>query len=370
MAIVIESYTEDLTPAVKAFNCRLAAGGVAREFRFPETSVPEWLPRRNGERIYQEYFVAVNGDRVHGGFILKSQDFVVDGRLLSLAHYRLPVSEGIIDRAYASVGVHMLRGALKMRPMLFALGMGGLDRPLPQMLGAAGWSLREVPFFFRVNHPSRFFRQVAALRQSPARRLMADLAAISGIGWLGIKTAHLVRTRSTRSPTSVEAVEHFGPWADQLWQQCHGQYGVIARRDRSTLNPLYSSDERFIRLKITRGREPVGWVVVLDTQMQKNKYFGDLRVGTIVDGLAQPQDAPAVVQAATEALSDRGVDVIVSNQAHRAWGDALKTAGFFEARSNFIFAASPQLSELIGPLEAVPDRMFLNRGDGDGPVNL
>jgi len=370
MAIVIKAFTEDLAPAVQAFNRRLTAGGLRPEFRFPESSVPGWLPKLNGQRIYQDYYVAVNSESVHGGFILKSQDFCLKGEVRAVGHYRLPVSEGTVNRAYAGVGVNMLRAALKTQPLLFSLGMGGFDQPLPQMLRAAGWTLWPVPFFFRVNHPVRFLRQIAPLRKSLGLRLLSDLAAFTGTGWLGIKTVHFIRTRPAESGASVEQVDHFGPWADALWERCRGRYLMIGSRDSATLNALYPDGKNFICLRITRGPDLLGWAVVLDTQMRNNKYFGNLRVGTIADGLAVPEHAPAVVQAATNILRDREVDLIVSNQSHQTWRNAVNSAGFLEARSNFIFAASRQLSELLSPLETAQNQIFLNRGDGDGPVNL
>src|ERR1700746_3299280 len=165
MAIAIQPYTEDRIPAVKAFNQRLAAGGIALEFHFPESSVPHWLPKLNGRRIFQEYFLALDGEAARGASTLKHQNFSLSGETIPIAYYHLPVSEGIVNKAYASVGVQMLRSALKMQPMLFALGMGGFDRPLPSMLKALGWSLSAVPFYFRVNHAAPFFREIAPLRQ-------------------------------------------------------------------------------------------------------------------------------------------------------------------------------------------------------------
>jgi len=64
------------------------------------------------------------------------------------------------------------------------------------------------------------------------------------------------------------------------------------------------------------------------------------------------------------------VDLVLSNQSHAAWRDALKSSGFLGAPSNFIFGASKSVAELLAPFDANRDRIFLNRGDGDGPVNL
>src|SRR5581483_1083737 len=326
------------------------------------------LPKLPGRRLYQEYFLAVEGEAVRGGYIVKYQDFWINGENRPLAFYRLPLSEGIVNRAYTSVGVVMLRSALARQPVMFALGMGGMHNPLPQMLTALRWALREVPFYFRVHHPGRFLRNIAPLRRDAARRLLASLAALSGTGWLGIKAAQRLRTRAI-SGLQVERIESFGSWADELWQRCARNYFASAVRDSATLNLLYG-EEKYLCVRVSRASQLLGWAVVLDTQMRQNKYFGDLRLGSIADCLAAPADALAVIQGATEFLDQRGVDLIISNQAHHAWSSALRSSGYFTGPSNFIFAASQGLAKVLSPLEQNFSQLHLNRGDGDGPINL
>lgn len=370
MAIAIQPYTEDRIPAVKAFNQRLAAGGVAPEFQFPESHVPFWLPPLDRRRLYQKYYVALEDNTVRGAFILKYQDFVVSGASEPIVYYHLPVSEGIVNKSYASVGVLMLRSAMKMRPMLFALGMGGFDRPLPTMLKAMGWSLRAVPFYFRVNHPTRFLTEIAPLRQSFGRRTLANLAAYSGAGYLAIKTAQLLRTKRRDRALRSEIVRTFGPWADELWKHNASRYPLIADRSSAALNVLYPPDKNFICLQTTREDENLGWVVVLDTQMRNNKYFGNLRVGTIADAFGAPENAAAVIHIATQILEERGVDLTIANHSNSAWGMAFQSNGYFEGPSNFIFAASKPLAEKLAPIGTNQPNIYFMRGDGDGPVNL
>lgn len=370
MAIAIRPYTEDRIPAVKAFNQRLAAGGIAPEFHFPESNVPYWLPKREGRSIYQEYYLALEGDDVRGAFILKFQDFLLESETVPIVYYHLPVSEGIVNKTYASVGVTMLRSALKMQPRLFALGMGGFDRPLPTMLKAMGWNLSAVPFFFFVNHPARFLRQIAPLRQSPMRRFLSGLAAATGTGWVGIKTLHRLRRKKTISHLETEPIESFDLWADDLWEQFAFRYAMIADRKCETLKVLYPNGKNFLRLKVQRGGETLGWAVLLDTHMQNNRYFGNLRVGTIADAFSAPENAAAVVQEATRFLRQRGVDLVIANHSHRAWGNAFQDCGYLRGPSNFIFAAAKLLAEKLTPFESKQHNVYFMRGDGDGPVNL
>lgn len=369
MAIAVHPYTEDKIPAVKAFNQRLSAGGIAPEFLFPESHVPYWLPKINGRRIYQEYYLALDGDFVRGGFILKYQDFSVLGTVMPVVYYHLPVSEGIVNKSFASVGVLMLRSALKMQPTLFALGMGGFDRPLPTMLKAIGWSLHAVPFYFKVHHPNAFLREIGPIRQSTQRRALAKIAAATGLGHLGIRGLHRLRTKSAGSAVA-EPVTTFESWASDLWAQNARDYALIADRSVDVLNALYTVNKNFLRLRVKEGSELTGWAVALDTQMRNNKYFGNLRVGTIADGFAVPKNAAGVISAVTKALEAGGVDLIIANHSSAVWGDGFRANGYLQAPSNFIFAASKALSEKLAPFEKHKDQIYFMRGDGDGPVNL
>lgn len=362
-------------PAVQAFNRRLAAGG--SDFEFPEHPLTPWLPKLPGREIFQDLYLAVEGENVRGGFILKRQEFSIYGEKHRIAHLKLPISEGIVDKAYASVGLTLLRSALKEEPRLFCLGMGGTDKPLARMLKTLGWTLFEIPFTYDVQHAYRFLRNIQVFRNGVFRRTVRDVAAASGAGWLGIRTlqtASWMKGARFAAPkdASVEImVEEFGDWADTLWERCAPLYSFAAVRDRKALNLLYPADDtRFLRLAWNRGGEKIGWSILLDTPFESHKQFGAMRVGSLVDGLALPGDIASVVSGSVQFLRERWVDILVSNQSHQGWHDALKHAGFLSGPSNFILALSPALVALLAPLERSRPTFHINRGDGDGPINL
>ena len=347
MAIEIVPYLQVHEAAVRRLNQRLLAGGVDPEMQFPETCAPGWLPG-------MELRVAVEGDEVRGGYILRHQQFSFAGEMRSAAHCRLPLSEGQVNRAYAALALRLVRDALSHEPRLYALGMGGWDKPLPQMLKRLGWRMPEVPFYFKVPHPARFLRQIRALRSSRVRRLVCNAAALTGVGWLALWVAGLARRVNAAPPQDIAA-----GWIDAVWKACRADYALMAARDGAAFDALYPpSDARFIRI-----RAAGGWAVLLDTAMHDHKQFGDLRVGTIVDCLAPLQGAPAVIATAARVLEDRGVDLIISNQLHHSWCAALEQAGFRKGPSNFLLALSPA----FGPVQG---EIYINRGDGDGPIHL
>ena len=355
----IQPFSADLTPAVTAFNARLLKGGADPELVFPETAVPE--------TSREERFLMLDDGSVRGAYILRHQDFWLGTEVISVAHLRLPLSEGIVDRKFAGVGMQLVRHALRQQPLLYALGMGGRQRALPKLLGALHWRVWDVPFYFLVNHPARFLRGIRALRSSAWRRLMLDFAAFSGIGWAATRMWDMARRISPPDTGNADAVTGFSPWADETWENCKQFYSAMALRDSFTLNTLYPHDSgRFHSRMVRRRGEIAGWFVAIDTVMEEHKQFGNLRVGTIVDGLARPEDAAVIIDAATGFLRARGVDLVISNQMHPAWSAGLRGAGFIGAPSNFTLAVSPDLAARCGDGRGI----HVNRGDGDGPIHL
>jgi hypothetical protein len=362
------AFTADLIAGVKSFNQRLITNGV--KYQFPEDPTPHWLPRKDGRHLYQEYFLAVDGDaNVRGGYILKRQDVSIHGVVNGAAFYHLPLSEGLIDRRYAALGIRLLTDALKRQPLLYVLGIGSRQEPLARMLEALTWQLHTVPLFVRVLNGSRTAKELAYLRSSRIRRTALDLAAISGAAFVGAK---LLSRRAERLEGGVSwtVQPEFGEPADVIWTACQSRYPVIAVRDRATLDVLYPAlNPRFIRVMVEQHGRPIGWATLLATPMQDHKYFGNLRVGTIVDCLAAPEHAQSVITAATHCLQDAAVDLIVSNQSSTAWTRGLARAGFLSAPSTFLFGASKPFAALSGSHVTLGDH-HLNRGDGDGPINL
>jgi hypothetical protein len=368
MAIVIQPYREEHQPAVQEFNRRLKSGGAEPDLVFFPFAQPRWLPHAEGAKLYQEYFVALENGVVRGGYALKQQHFFfADGITRNVTYYHHPLSEGIVNNSYAPVGGMLLKDAMNRFPLLYCLGMGGYDRPLPRMLVSMGWTHFLVPFYFKIVRARRFFKEMQALRTSPSRKFLLNLAAFTGAGWAAVNTIQgLRRLRAPRlARFTVEQVEEFSDWVDPLWERAKDHYAMTAVRDCHTLCTLYpASDTHFTRLRVRRSGQDIGWAVI--GERRKDEKYGAMRVGSIVDCFASPDDALPVVQGAAAALVDSGVDLIVSNQSHFLWAQALGHAGFLTSPSNFIFAAGKNLNALLQPFAKNQSRMHFTRGDGDG----
>jgi len=369
----VESFATRHVPALRAFNERLAAGGA--DWRFPEEPTPEWLPRVAGSEVFQELFVLVEGDEVRGAYVLKRQPVALRGEVRQIGNLYMPLSEGTINRAYSLVGARLFSDAMQREPLLFALGMGGGNTQVTGLVRALGWPVYPVPFFFKVVNANRFLRQIRYLRTSRLRSRLLDLAAFSGIGWAVAAAAGTVLTRRPRGVGDLRAeeVERFGEWTDDLWHSCAGAYSFAAVRTAEVLNRVHPPHRKGLsRLKVTRAGRAIGFAVLQDEQSLASETLGQMRVGTVVDVLAKPEDAEAVMWLAAQTLEKRRVDLLISNQSHPAWGSALRRAGFIEGPTNCVFAASRQLADLIKAVDPQGRELHLNRGDGDWPwgINL
>jgi len=370
MPLTIVPYRSEHEPAVAAFNTLARTHDAP--FELSKTAQATWLPKRDGVSQYREYFLAFDGAEVRGGFTLRRQQFWLNGRELAAANYQGPLSAGIWDRRYMMAGVQMLRAALRDQPLLYALGMGSAAQPLPKLLVSAGWALTPIPFFFKIFRAGNFLRNIAPLRRSKGRALAADLGAMTGLGALGVHSAQALRTKA-RLPAgaTAEAVPQFGAWADTVWQAAREQYLFAAVRNTANQNGLYGDhNAKNIVLRCQCDGVDIGWAVVRSTPMTGDKYFGNMRLGSIIDCLALPGHEATVVLLACRHLRQLGSDLAVSNQSHRLWTEAFARSGFFSAKSNYLFACSPQLAGELGPIEAARPRIHFLRADGDGPIHL
>ncbi len=370
MKIKIQLYKEKDIPEVKNFNERLKSRNI--NTKFPESNIPDWLPKDQSLSIYQEYFLAFIDEVVRGGYILKHQEFFINGKVISIADYQLPLSEGIVNSKYSYLGINLTLDALKRSPRLFAMGMGGMSEKLPKLLKAMKWDISQIPFHFMILNPNNFLKNITYLRSNLLRILFLDFLAYSKLGYLSIKILNFFKKQEyqkSKNNITISTCLRFDKQADILWHKVKGNYKFIALRTSKILNILYSK-RVFKKLEIWDKDNYIGWAIVLDTKMKSHKQFGSMRVGSIVDCLSRPEDSIKIISGATKYLISRNVDLIVTNHSHEEWNNSLDRLGYLEGPSNYLFASSKDLSNEMGSFEKNKNKIYFTRGDGDGPINL
>ncbi len=370
MGIEVIPYTSDREADVVAFNQRMRDGGTT--WGWYEHAEDEWLPRRPGIKVWREHFLALeDATFVRGAYALKPHEWWIHGEAQTVTDWQGPVSEGLLSRKYNTLGLRLIRDMLKRYPLLYSWGHGGDEASMFQMLVSLKWLIHPTPFCLRVVKPFAFLRRNRYLRGSSDRRLALDLLAFSGAGWAALKLMHAgLALAGKRAPVvEVEEVESFGDWADALWERCLPEYQAIGLRDASTMNALLPAGgwPAAIRLRVQQGGRDLGWIVVMDNALEDDARFGNLRVGSVIDCLASPDDADAVVAAANDFLVARGVDIIASNQSHPRWAEAFSNNGYVVLPGRRYFAASPELQKTLEPWGDTQLGLHLTNMDGHGP---
>lgn len=361
----IVPFHKELEPRVREMNRRLMEGGQG-QYCYPETSIPD-----QGKFLQRRYFVAVDADsEVRGGYIVRRQPFHYQGTPFDLSFLKLPVSEGTIDKRFAQVGIEILEDASSRNSALFALGMGGIHETLPRILKKMGWHVREIPFLFKVYHARRVLRELPPIRNSKGLLRHFSHRFSSCLASPAVRLM-FPRTRSPRGYSTIPEVS-FGDWADDIWERCRGDYDLLSERSEGTLREIYQPFSENLRIvRIEYQGKTIAWFAYLVTEMTRNSNFGNLRVATIVDGLAPLADLQHTWRAAIAHIESKKPDLLISNQQNWAWRKAAQACHFRSGPSNFAVAFSPALSESI-PMNDSEfwDRLHINRGDGDGPIHL
>jgi hypothetical protein len=369
MAVEFRPLTAELLEACAAFNSRLRAGGAAVDFYLPESLGPGSPETANG----LQHLVAVDEGRICGGYIEAPHPGWVAGQERRLLNIQSPLSEGLINTKYVTLAVEMLRNCMRRNPLAFAVGMGGLQNRFARMLKAAGWSVEEVPFWFRMCRPAAVLRELRMLRQPKWRHHGARLAAVTGLGPLAIHAAQSVRGAGSRPDRSWELtpVAEWDTWADSIWAGVRPTVSLSVCRDRKSLASLYPrGDPRLQRYLITRREEPAAWVVASITRAANHRHFGNLTVASLLDAGARPGAYSAAFHLAVRALAAEDVDLIVGNFTHASCTSGLRRAGFWPGPSNYLLAVSPALAAACGRPPVGTGRAHFTRGDGDGRSNL
>jgi hypothetical protein len=114
--------------------------------------------------------------------------------------------------------------------------------------------------------------------------------------------------------------------------------------------------------------------------MINDRYFGNLRVTTVLDCVSVPEFADAHASSMTCYLLNRRVypnyargesppNLVITNQSHSVWTRAFRRAGYLSASSNYLLATSNALTAAIES-DGGEERVHLTRGDGDGRIHL
>lgn len=339
-------YTPEWEQAVSRCNSRMAIDGAA-PFLLPTRAVSPNSIRR------EHWLVVSSDDEVRGGCLLQFHTAWVGSAAVEVTNLQSPLSEGVGNREHAAVALYMMRAVTRRYPRTYSVGGGGEHMPYLRLAKALLWTLQPVPFFFRVLHGRRFLRHIQPLQRRRGLGLFARIGAkVPFAADLAFEELHRMRTRIGPMRTARAVLE---------WSGIRGRYGFAVERTPDLLDALYPpNDPRFHRIAVFGG---LGLMAV--REFHQDKYFGDLRVVTLVEMLVENGAEGLLLSAVLEFARGTGADLLVTNQSAPELCMALRSAGWLEHASNYFVTLAPGLAAVVGERP-----IYVTRGDGDGLLNL
>lgn len=359
---------------VETFNQRLAAAGHMYHRLSIEKPFRTMLHAADSPITVEKLF-CFDGSEIRGGVGVKRMMFWVNECPEEVTFSVYPISEGIINPTYAMIGVLIQKELLRRYPLMYSLG--AFNSVPAKIKRQTRWFSLAVPFHFRVLRAGSYLRNFAYLRKKTWMRTLLDLAAASGVGTAGLTLFDLFQRFRGCHPgvdnLQIKRFDAWGDWADQVWEKAGNHYTLIGDRSKAALQVLYPNrNDHLIKLRFNTkdtGRL-LGWAVITASKLGNHKYFGNMRLGTIVDMLAAPEDAYQVVSGALVAVRQAKADLVIANHSDRRWNRAFKQAGMASWNTNLFLFLSPKLKERFNPIEAYSDRFYFTRGDGHGPTQF
>jgi hypothetical protein len=272
---------------------------------------------------------------------------------MEVTNLQSPLSEGVGNREHTAVALYMMRAVTRKYPRIYSVGGGGEHMPYLRLAKALLWTVKSVPFFFRVLHGRRFLRHMQPLQRRWGLGIFARIGAkVPFAADLAFEGLHRMRTRTGPMRTGKAVLE---------WNDIRGRYGFAVERTPDLLDALYpTKDLRFHRIAVSGG-----FGITAVREFHQGKYFGDLRVVTLVEMLVENGAEGSLLSAVLEFARETGADLLVTNQSAPALCMALRSAGWLEHASNYFVSLAPGLVALAGCLP-----IYVTRGDGDGLLNL
>jgi len=205
----------------------------------------------------------------------------------------------------------------------------------------------------------------AALNHAPG-----PLAVLASVSFAGLAFAGAARRRSATAAIVVEE-RGFDPSYTRLAERVKGKLGVWVFRDETYLAGRYGRRMAAYRLLACRAQDRLlGYCIVKLRQFESDPRMGDIRMGTIVDCVFDP-DEPEVLdsllQSAVALCRCEDIDVVFCSASLRKIGRRLRRHAFVRMPGT-LNAAFHDRTGTIGknlPLES----WHLMRGDSDADAN-
>jgi hypothetical protein len=201
-------------------------------------------------------------------------------------------------------------------------------------------------------------------------RSSRGLAALGSTFLAGFAAVGSLSHRRRAGATTVEE-RGFDPSYVELAERVKGKFAVWVCRDERYLRARYGHRLGDYRLLACReGKKLLGYCLVKMKQFEDDSRMGDLRMGTIVDCVFDPDDSGVLdllVRSAVDLCRREKMDVVFCSASHREMRRHLRWNRFIGMRGTLNVAYHDRTGAIGAdiPLES----WHLMRGDSDADAN-
>ncbi len=337
------------------FNKRIDRTGLRFDYNTHQLLKP-------GSKIFQEQIVLVEDEEyIRCAAKIKNQNYLLKGKIINFQDIQIPISESIIDRKYLPSNLFFLKNLSNLSKNMHALGMGGVDEPLPKILNKLGFDLFKVDFFFLPLKISTLYNIfINKININLLKNFSFIFKPLDSIISLSYKL-NCFKNRNIK----IKIFEEFTEQDTLIWEAVKNDFHLIAEKKAENLNIIYSSERfKLTKLRIYDQEEYLGWLVLKITRHERDKYFADEKTCTIVDLCTEPCNYNIFIKTAKRIAFKDNAGVILMNSLNKEFNYFLKKNLFINSNSNFAFASKLENQHID------LNKSWITRGDGDGPINL
>jgi hypothetical protein len=257
------------------------------------------------------------------------------------------------------------------------------EAPLKIFKGLGWRHLGVIPQYVYLSDPYAFFKNIRIGRLSFLRKSRATAGPLSLpiVQWfmsvcysitLSLFSVAAILWKPHRPAGHIREEVAFDSSYDVLWQKVGGQFPAAVVRDRAYLQSRYGRKMKDYRLLAHRfNNELLGYCIVKIKRFSNDTRMGNMRVGTIVDCLFDPTDAPtlqSLLTGAAQLCRSEKVAAIFCTASFRPLQRLLSLNGFIRIPGNLNFACHDKAGFV--PSSLALESWHLMRGDSDADANF
>lgn len=273
----------------------------------------------------------------------------------------------------------MTKDVMDMGAWVIALGVRGVHESVEYyVLKKKGYQdMGYVPTFFRILDYQTCLKQVRVMDKKKGARFLRNVLAAARAPGILLQTgdALFLKKKEILYGRTVSMAQEFDPSLDEVWAGMKKKIPYVPQRDKEALAWRFSrcpvKTYTILRAEDSKGKV-VGYAVYRTGDLVEHEILGTMRVGTLVDMVADPEDSETMAALIAKVLDGwRGEKcaAAIASFSYLPAQKMLLRMGFRETSSSLLTMIKPPPSREDESLGNALQAWWLSRKDSDLDLN-